>query len=61
MRGMKGQETSEELVNGFRTYYTFVRPHMSLDGKTPVEASGIDLNPEGNKWLELIRRAGKSN
>ena len=33
-------------------YYNFIRPHMSLNGKTPAEESGIDLNL-GNKndWI----------
>jgi len=44
MGGMKGDETAEDLMNWFRAYYNFIRPHMSLDGKTPAEASGIDLN-----------------
>ena len=59
MRGMKGDETAEELMEGFRTYYNFVRPHMSLDGQTPAEASGLNLDLEENKWLDLIRRASK--
>ena len=54
---MKGDDTVEELLNGFRTYYNFIRPHMSLDGQTPAEASGINLKLEENKWLDLIRRA----
>lgn len=57
MRGMKGDMTAEELMNGFRTYYNFIRPHMSLDGKTPAEASGLDLKLEENKWLSLIEKA----
>lgn len=57
MRGMKGDETAEELMEGFRTYYNFIRPHMSLDGQTPAEKAEIDLNLEGNKWLDLIRKA----
>jgi len=32
VRGMKSEETAEELINGFRTNYYFMRPHMSLDG-----------------------------
>lgn len=59
MRGMKSQETAEELMEGFRTYYNFIRPHMSLDGKTPAEASGIDLELGENKWLSLIRKASQ--
>lgn len=43
MRGMKSQETAKEIMKGFKTYYNFIRPHQSLDGKTPAEASGINL------------------
>ncbi len=60
MRGMKSDPTAEEIVNGFKTYYNFIRPHQSLNGKTPAEASGIDLNLEKNKWLSLIRNASGS-
>lgn len=57
MRGMKGDMTAEEIVNGFRNYYNFIRPHMSLDGQTPAEASGLDLQLGENKWLNLIKKA----
>ena len=50
MRGMKGDKTTEELMNRFRIYYNFIRPHMSLDGKTPAEGSGLDLELGENKW-----------
>jgi transposase InsO family protein len=43
MRGLKGDMTAEEIMNGFRTYYNFVRPYQSLNGKTPAEASGLNL------------------
>ena len=59
MRGMKNDITAEELVNGFRTYYNFVRPHQSLDGKTPAEASGLNLKLGQNKWISLIKKASK--
>lgn len=60
MRGMKGDDTAEELMEGFRTYYNFIRPHMSLDGQTPAEASGLDLKLGENKWLSLIKKASKA-
>ncbi len=33
---------------------------MALDGQTPAEAAGIDLNLEGNRWMQLIRAAKAS-
>lgn len=54
MRGMKGDETAEELMEGFRTYYNFIRPHMSLDGQTPAEVSNIELKLGENKCARAI-------
>ncbi|MEM2094551.1 MAG: DDE-type integrase/transposase/recombinase, partial [Candidatus Bathyarchaeia archaeon] len=55
--GMDGEITGQDLINGLRVYYNFIRPHMSLNGKTPAEEAGIDLNLKGNKWLSLIEKA----
>jgi hypothetical protein len=36
----------------------YVRPHMSLEGKTPADLAGIEV--QGNaKWLTLIQNATK--
>ena len=56
-RGMKGDDTAKELMESFKTYYNFIRPHMSLNGKTPAEASGLNLELKENKWLSLIKRS----
>ena len=58
-RGWKSMETS--IPEGNRIFYNFVRPHMSLDGQTPAEAAGIDLNLEGNRWMQLIKAASTAN
>jgi len=34
---------------------------MAFDGKTPVEATGIELNLKGNKWEEMVRKASRNN
>lgn len=39
-------------------HYNFVRPHQSLDGKTPAEAAGINLNINDG-WGDLIELATK--
>lgn len=54
MRGFKGGE--EVFSDGFRNYYNFIRPHMSL-GITPAEASGIDLELGRNRWLSLLKKS----
>jgi len=51
--GISGLETALSLL-----YYNFIKPHESLDGKTPSEEAGITV--EGNdKWLTLMRNAIK--
>jgi len=58
MRGLDSEKTA--FVEGFQSYYNFLRPHMALNGKTPAEVAGIDLKLEGNRWESLIRRASKN-
>jgi site-specific recombinase XerD len=54
----KGTPLSVEMVN--RVYYNYLRPHSALNGKTPAEEAGIDLNLEGNKWQDLIKKGALS-
>lgn len=51
-RGLKKEDTP--IINGERIYYNFIRPKQALDGKTPAEKAGIDLQLGDNKWLELM-------
>lgn len=53
-RGWKKDGTP--LKKGQMLYYNFVRPHMTLKGKTPAEVAGIGVEGE-NRWMELLRRA----
>jgi Transposase and inactivated derivatives len=47
MRGLKINETP--ILTGYQLYHNFIRPHESLDGKTPADMCGIKV--EGNdKW-----------
>jgi len=56
LRGLKSEETAKIWLDGWFVYYNFLRPHLSLKGKTPAEACGIDLNIE-NDWEDLIKKA----
>ena len=47
-------------LDGQRIYYNHIRPHQALNGKTPAEAAGINLELEGNKWEAIIHRASKN-
>jgi putative transposase len=54
MRGLKNIETAHDFVAGFLAYYNYLRPHESLDNKTPAESAGIQY-PYKN-WTDLISR-----
>jgi len=60
MRALKNDEPTNQIIEGFRIYYNFLRPHMGLNGKTPAEVANINLELEDNKWLSLIRQSIKS-
>jgi len=56
MRGLKSIQTGDNISEGLRLYYNFVRPHTGLDGQTPSESAGIHLTGR-NKWLSLAVKA----
>src|SRR3990172_11610599 len=49
-RNLKKSDTP--ILTGYQIYHNYVRPHMALDGKTPAESAGIDVQGT-NKWLTL--------
>ncbi len=60
MRSLKHQESAQDLLDGYRAWYNFVRPHMTLGGLTPAQAAEIPLELGPNKTLSLIRKALKN-
>lgn len=56
VRGVKREDSP--LITGLQIYHNYVRPHMGLDGKTPADLAGIDVQGE-NKWLTLIQNASQ--
>ncbi len=56
MRGLKTPETP--ILPGYQIFHNYVRPHETLEGKTPAEACGIKVEGE-NKWLTLIQNASR--
>jgi len=56
MRGLDSEPTAQSIIDGFRIYYNFIRPHMALNGETPAEKSGISRLDQ-NRWLSLIKKS----
>ena len=54
IRGLKSEKTANVYMDNWRTYYNFVKPHMSFNGQTPSEVAGISIGNERNKWLSLL-------
>jgi transposase-like protein len=53
-RNLKKEDSP--ILTGLQIYHNYVRPHMGLEGKTPADLCGIEV--EGNdKWLTLIQNA----
>lgn len=50
------KKTSSPILTGLQIYHNYVRPHMALEGETPANKAGIQIEGE-NKWLTLIQNA----
>ncbi len=57
MRALGNPKSAEKILEGHRVYYNFIKPHMALNGKTPAEMAGLDLNLGNDKWLDLIKQS----
>ena len=58
---MRGVKTEDSIIfDDSQIYHNYVRSHMDLDGKTPVEACGIEIQGD-NKWKTLIQNAKMKN
>jgi len=58
---MRGVKTKDSIIfDGCQLYHNYVRPHSSLDGKTPAEACGIEIQGD-NKWKTLSQNARIKN
>lgn len=56
MRSLK--KTDSPILSGYQLFHNYIRPHMALDGKTPAEVAGIEIQGE-NKWLTIIQNASR--
>jgi len=56
MRGLKAFDSTRSILEGFTIHYNFVRPHQSLNGKTPAQAARMEAP---SNWKSLIEEATK--
>jgi putative transposase len=54
MKGLKNFETALDFTEGWLVHYNYLRPHESLQNKTPAEVAGIEY-PYKN-WADIIRK-----
>jgi len=54
MRGLKKPDTP--IITGYQIYHNYLRPHEALNGGTPADACGIEVEGK-DKWLTLIQNA----
>jgi len=57
MRGLENENTSKEMLENYRTYYNFIRPHQAIRGLTPAEMTGLNIG--NHKWMELLEKSVK--
>jgi len=58
MRSLKKPDTP--ILTGLQIFHNYVRPHEALEGKTPADACGIEVQGE-NRWLTLIQNASRKS
>ena len=57
MRALRSTDPSQTIIDGLRAYYNFIRPYITLNGKTPAEEVNIDLGLGENRWRSIVRKA----
>jgi putative transposase len=56
MRSLKTEDSP--ILNGMQIFHNYVRPHEGLDGHTPSEMAGIEVQGE-NRWMTLIQNSAR--
>jgi transposase-like protein len=56
-RGLGNEKSAKIFAELLKIHHNFIKSHMGLDGKTPAEVAGIDLNLGNDKYLDLIKQA----
>ena len=55
IRGQKNEKGAERYIENWKTYYNYIKPHMTFNGLTPSQVAGISIGNERNRWLTLIK------
>jgi putative transposase len=55
MRGLKSVETANKFLDGYLVHYNYLRPHESLNGKTPAEVAKVQYTSKS--WVDITRMA----
>ncbi len=56
MRGLKNPDSP--ILKGYQIFHNYIREHEGLEGKTPAEAAGIQVQG-ANRWLTIIQNASR--
>lgn len=57
MRGLYTDITAQQMLENYRTYYNFIRPHSAIGNVTPAQKAGINLGLGKNRWVELLTQS----
>jgi len=58
LNSFQSRENAITFIDGFQTYYNFIRGHRSLNGLTPAQVAGL-VNRKLS-WLDLINKTAES-
>jgi len=51
MKAFRNIDTLIQFTDGFLVYYNYLKPHHSLNGKTPAEAAKVDYDVKN--WMDI--------
>lgn len=60
MRALDNDESAENIVDGFKIYCNFLRPHMSLNKKSQLKLLGC-LELESNRWRGVHKEKSRNS
>lgn len=61
MRALDKIDTAKEMMEYWRIYYNYIRPHSALNGFTPAQMARIGIGFSRNRWMELLTKSLQTN